>query len=340
MTSSCVTAPAALTSCLQRACSHASHSSALLPAPPAPPVFVPGKGFIPIDDFMDLFFPKLGDEEEIQLDTQVSLAAAILGTDPKDTFELSFDSVRALTLNPSSQLRELQDVLVKLSGNAADLTVARSATLQVAGNMLARVSQRVGVPTETLFPGLPAILSAEQQMFNDTISRRLTPEEMRAVRARRGAVDEITMEADAPVHRRQVTFAGAQPQLPPATANASNGAALHASEAAVSNGNGANVPQPPPQTLRSGATDGYHASANSGRRHKADTAGSKIADNAEHDKASRSNGANTPASPATDGGHATPTTSTTAADNPTAGSNGSNGKIKMVELPLRSSRSL
>lgn len=42
-----------------------------LPAPPAPPVPVPGKGLMGASDFVDEFFPKLTDEQEVLLDTQV-----------------------------------------------------------------------------------------------------------------------------------------------------------------------------------------------------------------------------------------------------------------------------
>jgi hypothetical protein len=185
-----------------------------MPTLPPPPAFVPGKGFMPIESFLDLLFPKLTDEEEIQLDTQLGLAAAILGTDPKDTFELSLDSVRAIVTNPSAQLRELQDVVMKLSGNAADLTVARPAALQVANNLLDRAAVRAAVPRDTLFPGLPEVLRTEQQLFDDAVTRRLSGQEWREVRARRGAVDEVEVEGDAPVRRPagaatpQVTFAG------------------------------------------------------------------------------------------------------------------------------------
>lgn len=41
-----------------------------LPTPPAPPVFVPGKGMMGAEAFVDAFFPKLTDEQEVLLDTQ------------------------------------------------------------------------------------------------------------------------------------------------------------------------------------------------------------------------------------------------------------------------------
>lgn len=42
-----------------------------LPTPPSPPVFVPGKGMMSADQFVESFFPKLTDEQEVVLDTQV-----------------------------------------------------------------------------------------------------------------------------------------------------------------------------------------------------------------------------------------------------------------------------
>lgn len=42
-----------------------------LPAPPPPPVFIPGKGMMSAEAFVDAFFPKLTDEQGVLLDTQV-----------------------------------------------------------------------------------------------------------------------------------------------------------------------------------------------------------------------------------------------------------------------------
>jgi hypothetical protein len=42
-----------------------------LPAPPSPPVLIPGKDLMQADDFVNTFFPRLTDEQEVILDTQV-----------------------------------------------------------------------------------------------------------------------------------------------------------------------------------------------------------------------------------------------------------------------------
>lgn len=42
-----------------------------LPAVPAPPIYVPGKGLVAAEAFIDLFFPVLTDQEKISLDTFV-----------------------------------------------------------------------------------------------------------------------------------------------------------------------------------------------------------------------------------------------------------------------------
>ena len=151
-----------------------------LPAPPAPPIFVPGKGLMQSQAFIDTFFPRLTDGEEITLDTQLGLAAAILGVEPQDIGEVSAASAQKLLLNPSAQIRELQAVLAKLAGDAGDLSVIRSVSMQVASNLVERLSVRAEVPRDTLFPMLPRALQAEQQLFERNVAPRLTPEQARA----------------------------------------------------------------------------------------------------------------------------------------------------------------
>jgi hypothetical protein len=153
-----------------------------LPTLPPLPVLVPGKGLMEPQAFVDLFFPKLSDEEEIQLDTQVSLAGAIVGTDAiRDIGDVSFASVQQLLFSPSAQVREMQDVLRHLAGNSADLTVMRSVALALVNNLVDRMSVRVAVPREQLFPGLQQALHAERNSFEQAVGRQLSVAEIAEV---------------------------------------------------------------------------------------------------------------------------------------------------------------
>jgi hypothetical protein len=97
---------------------------------------------------------------------QVALAGAIIGTEPEVLGELNFESVTRLFLQPSKQIQDLQQVLLKVSGNAADVTVVRHTAIEVAQRLAAMMSERAGVPVQTLFPVLPQLQDAERQTFN------------------------------------------------------------------------------------------------------------------------------------------------------------------------------
>ena len=217
-----------------------------LPAPPPPPAYLPGRGFLPLQQFVDTLFPALSESEGIQLETQVGLAANILGTEP-DALDFNFDAVRALLLNPSAQLRELQDTFMRLSGNAADLSVVRATSLQVANNVVDALALRAGVPRETLFPALPAVLRAEEQWFDSNVASQLPEAERRQVLAAAQRPQAAASGAQAQAGTQGPAANDAEPALVPDARAGSgaigqqqgvkqNGAALAPSSAA----NGAN----------------------------------------------------------------------------------------------------
>lgn len=166
-----------------------------LPTLPPPPVLVPGKGFMESQAFIDLFFPKLSDEEEIQLDTQVSLAAAILGTDAADIGEVSPANIQHLLFSPSEQVRELQDVLRQLAGNSVDLAVTRNTALTLVNNLVDQVCERVAVPREQLFPVLPQALRAERAVFKQAVGRQLSAAEFAEISEPAVHVHRATLSA-------------------------------------------------------------------------------------------------------------------------------------------------
>lgn len=148
---------------------------------------------------------------------QLGLAGAVFGVDPADIGELSISNVQRLLFSPSEQIREVQDVLVKLSGDAADLQVARSTSLAVVNNLLTRLSDRAGVPKETLFPVLPSALQAEQQLF-ERLQRRLSPDG--AALGRRSAGTAAAGHAAQAPARPADAAAASQPAEAPAASTA------------------------------------------------------------------------------------------------------------------------
>lgn len=126
-----------------------------LPAPALPPVPVPGKGILPLDTFVDMFFPKLTDEQEVLLDTQLELMGAILGADPEDFGKFDLQTIPQLIINPTEQIRELQRTLANVSASSADSMVVRTSAMEISSRVAASMATRGNIPVSTLFPFLP-----------------------------------------------------------------------------------------------------------------------------------------------------------------------------------------
>lgn len=126
-----------------------------LPAPAPPPVPVPGKGMLPLDTFVDTFFPKLTDEQEVLLDTQLELMGAILGADPEEFGKFDLQTIPQLIINPTEQIRELQRTLANVSASSADSMVVRASAMEIASRVASSLATRGNVPVSTLFPFFP-----------------------------------------------------------------------------------------------------------------------------------------------------------------------------------------
>ena len=96
--------------------------------------------------------------------------------------QVSFANVIAVFSSPSEQIRELTNVLGTLTGNAADLGVARGVSQDVIARLLASLAERGGLPVETLFPLLPAAMALEERVYS-----RISPATGATPAARAGA---------------------------------------------------------------------------------------------------------------------------------------------------------
>ena len=96
--------------------------------------------------------------------------------------QVSFANVISVFSSPSEQIRELTNVLGTLTGNAADLSVARGVSQDVIARLLASLAERGGLPVETLFPLLPAAMALEERVYS-----RITPATGATPAARAGA---------------------------------------------------------------------------------------------------------------------------------------------------------
>lgn len=122
-----------------------------LPMPPLPPVPVPGIGFMAVKDVVDALGPPLDAREGIYLQSAGALADAVAGEGglPNDVFSLA-----RLLLDPTDQARELGAALATASGDAASRAVVQEIADAVVARLAERQAGRLGVPVDTLFPGL------------------------------------------------------------------------------------------------------------------------------------------------------------------------------------------
>ena len=125
-----------------------------LPTPPPPPVLVPGRGLVPLSDFVATLAPELDRRDAIYLQAASQLATATLGDGaaaPSNPLAMA-----RLLLSPSDQARELGAVLRTATGDRASRDVVADIVADVTAQLAARFADRLGVPVDTLFPGLGA----------------------------------------------------------------------------------------------------------------------------------------------------------------------------------------
>jgi hypothetical protein len=154
---------------------------ALLPPPPAPPVFLPGVGLLPAEQFLERMAPPLSQSEQIDLVALVELAAGLLGVQPGDLETPSLQRLLGLLTNPSEQLRELADALQAVSDSRMNAAAARGVALEVVEQLAAKQAERAGVPVDTLFG--PAMQFARSALNSRTQQEDATTED--GVEARR-----------------------------------------------------------------------------------------------------------------------------------------------------------
>lgn len=123
-----------------------------LPAPPLPPVLVPGRGLMPVQEFVDLFFPRLTDEQEVLLDTQLELLGAILGASPEEFGKFDLQTIPQLFLNPTQQIQELQRTAAKVAASSTEFSIVQSLILEIIDKLAVSLAARADVPVSTLFP--------------------------------------------------------------------------------------------------------------------------------------------------------------------------------------------
>lgn len=129
-----------------------------LPTPPAPPVFIPGLGFINAQQLVVLLAPTLEPAEQVYLQQLIGLAAGVLGVSPAELESPSLPAITSLIGSPSMQVRELVNTLVSVaSASGSSFEVATEVAVEITDRLAARQAQRAGVSAESLFPLWPAI---------------------------------------------------------------------------------------------------------------------------------------------------------------------------------------
>ncbi|KAG2445070.1 hypothetical protein HYH02_008937 [Chlamydomonas schloesseri] len=129
--------------------------------PPPPPVWVPGKGLLPVGQAVELLAPPLEPSEQVYLQQLTELAASVLGVEPSALEDPSLNSLLQLASSPSDQVRELANVLgnVAGAGSGKNLMTATEVAVEVVDKLAEQQAGRVGVPADTLFPLWPPVRS-------------------------------------------------------------------------------------------------------------------------------------------------------------------------------------
>ncbi|KAK9915022.1 hypothetical protein WJX75_003712 [Coccomyxa subellipsoidea] len=125
-----------------------------LPAPPSPPVPVPGRGLMSLSQFVEAVAPELSRSEEVYLQSVMRLASSLTGMEFTD---VRLDRILQALFNPSEQIWELRDSLSAASASTANSQVISEMVESMVVTLMDRISARLGVPTNTLFPGYPAL---------------------------------------------------------------------------------------------------------------------------------------------------------------------------------------
>ncbi|GLI63329.1 hypothetical protein VaNZ11_006246 [Volvox africanus] len=146
-----------------------------LPAPPPPPLYVPGRGLVPVQQVVDLLAPPLDPGEQVYLQQLTELAASVLGVEPAFLESPSLQSILQLASSPPDQVRELAAVLSNVAsgssggssssmvgssrpnGSSSRMQVATEVAVDVVDQLAAQQASRAGVPRDTLFPFWPPV---------------------------------------------------------------------------------------------------------------------------------------------------------------------------------------
>ncbi|GIL78183.1 hypothetical protein Vretifemale_7622 [Volvox reticuliferus] len=149
-----------------------------LPAPPPPPLYLPGRGLVPMQQAVDLLAPPLEQGEQVYLQQLTELAASVLGVEPALLESPSLQSILQLASSPPDQVRELATVLSNVASSSSSsigssssgiagssstnssssrMQVATEVALDIVDQLAAQQASRVGVPSDTLFPFWPPV---------------------------------------------------------------------------------------------------------------------------------------------------------------------------------------
>ena len=123
-----------------------------LPLPPAPPLFVPGRGLVPLDAAVDMLAPPLDAQEGVYLQSLLELAAGVLGVPAAQLDAPDASMLFNLLARPGDQARELAEALQAVAGDPSAGAAAAGVAADVADAVAAALAARAGVDVDTLFP--------------------------------------------------------------------------------------------------------------------------------------------------------------------------------------------
>eukprot|EP00879_Flechtneria_rotunda_P007223 GHRR01007579.1.p1 GENE.GHRR01007579.1~~GHRR01007579.1.p1 ORF type:complete len:633 (+),score=243.40 GHRR01007579.1:333-2231(+) len=142
-----------------------------LPSPPPPPVLIPGRGMMSLNDAVALLAPPLTDQEVIYYQSLVELAGGILGVPAAQLESPGLDTITNLILQPAEQVRELQTVLASLgNGDAPTSAATQEVAVGVVNQIAAVLADRAGVDINTLFPLRRMMLQGLERVSSSTVN--------------------------------------------------------------------------------------------------------------------------------------------------------------------------